>query len=64
MNSLHYSCIEELLIDFTNSDITSHIFYKQLNFLLQSQVTCGHINFQSDSCLAVTYSIHSQALVA
>ena len=59
INSLYYSSIE-VLIDFINSVITLHVFYKQLHFSLQPQVTYGHMNFQSESCVAVAYSIHFQ----
>ena len=59
MNSLNHSFIE-VLIDFINSIITLHVFYKQLHFLLQPQVTYSCMNFQSESCLAVAYSIEFQ----
>ena len=31
---------------------------------IQPRVTCGPMNFQSESCLAVAYSIFFQPLVA
>ena len=48
-------------MDFINSVITSHIFYKQLHFLLQPY---GRMNFQSESFLAIAYSNQFQPLVA
>ena len=61
MNSSHYSSIK-VLIDFINSVITLPVFYKQLHFLLQPQVTYGRMNFQSESFLVVAYSIQFQPL--
>ena len=43
---------------------TRFFIYIQLHFLFQIQTAYGYINFQSESCLAVAYSIHSQLLVA
>ena len=63
MNSLYYIYIE-VLIDFINFVITLHVFYKQLDFLLQPQVTQSRTIFPSESCLAVDYSIYIQPLVA
>ena len=63
VNSLYYRSIE-VLIDFINSVVTLHVFYKQLHFLLQPQITYGRMNFQSARCLAVAYSIQFQPLVA
>ena len=63
VNSLYHISIE-VLIDFINSVITLHVFYKQLNFLLQPRVTYGRMNFKSESCLGVAYSVHIQPLVA
>ena len=63
MNSLYYRSIE-VLINFINSFVTLHVFYKQLHFLLQPKITYGRMNFQSESWLAVAYSIPFQPLVA
>ena len=38
--------------------LDSSFFYRQLHFLLHPQVAYGRINFHSESCLAVVYSIH------
>ena len=48
MSSLYHSSIE-VLVDLFNSVITLHVFYKQLHFLLQDQVTYSRMNFQSES---------------
>ena len=42
---------------------STRLFYKQLHFLFQPQVACGHMNFQAESHLAVAYSIHFQPLI-
>ena len=62
MSSLYSSV--EVLTEFINSVIVIHIFYQQLHFLLQPRVTYGCMDFQSESCLAVAYSMHFQTLVA
>ena len=48
MNSFCYSFID-VLIEFINSVIPLHFFYKQLHFLLQHQFNYGSMNFQSES---------------
>ena len=48
MNSFCYSFID-VLIEFINSVIPLHFFYKQLHFLLQHQLNYGSMNFQSES---------------
>ena len=62
MNCFYYDRINKIYLHlngtpFVNTVITLHVFYKQLHFLLQPQVTCGHMNFQSESFRAVAYSI-------
>ena len=62
-SSLCYISIE-VEINFINFVVAIHVFYKQLHFLLQPRVTYGRMNFHSEICLAVAYSIHFQSLVA
>ena len=59
MNSLYYSFIE-VLIGFFNYFIAIHVSLQTI----QPRVTCSPMNFQSESCLAVAYSIFFQPLVA
>ena len=59
MNSLYYCFIEEL-IGFFNYFTAIHVSLQAI----QPRVTCGPMNFQSESCLAVAYSIFFQPLVA
>ena len=44
-----YYSYTEVLIDFINSLIAVHVFYKQLHFLPYPQVTYGPMNFQSET---------------
>ena len=41
-----------------NSVIAIHLFYDQLHFLYQPQVTYGRVNFQAERCPAVTDSVN------
>ena len=63
-NSLYYSSVE-VLADYINAVIAIHVsFYKQLYFVHQLRVTYGRMNFQSESWLAVDYSIYFYPQVA
>ena len=42
---------------------STRFFYKQLHFLFQPQVACGHMNFQAESCLLNPFSAFDYLII-
>ena len=57
LKSFFYSSIQ-VLIDFINSVIAIHVFFKVIPFFTSASNTSNRMNVQSESCLVVAYSIH------
>ena len=51
---------EVIVLELLDYWLYTGFFYNQLHFLLQPRGAYGRMNFQSESCLAVDYSIHFQ----
>ena len=61
-NNLYYNSVE-VLIDFIDSVVAKYIFLLATPFFTSAS-NYGRMNFHSESCRAISYSIHFQPLVA